>query len=695
MEARDTQRDSCPTPSDHAAHAVDEEGDTEEESSDEGDVCGVECECELMVQVTKMMTSLESDVSPQNKASGSASQLWWTQAQQKTSYLQASAIMSNSVQLAGLMRALDFAEPAERESAITVRGSSRFEDGHVAGTTWQVADVKRPLMSVAKMVAAVNRVHLDSKDSRIVRPKGDVIPLRKAGNVFVVDLWVRKDATGRRPGFHRQACPEVCTTDDGQTIRPVRYEGAARERNVVGFDLGRVEDAQEECKVGPHAEEQPNMDCESDGGEDGERVRLLPKPGTPSKAEWERHVESHMPFRDWCRHCVAERGLERRHQRHPAHDDQYPLVCIDYGYLSGDATPMLVAKDRRTGMVFVLTVERKGAADPHAVEQLAAWVDMLGSSQVATRSDGEPAVMQVAAAVKDARRAGSVTTLETSAPGDHAGNGLAQRAVGLVGGMVRTLKNELEFNCQMQIAPESKTIAWMILQATTLLNLDTVGPDGKVPFERWRGRGHHMGRSVFGERVWYRVGPLTDRTKAEDRMEPVFFVGFWMKSSEYILIANGEATTARTIRRRPVPERWTNPEEIVNIPVWPWDRPGHRQAAAVRPMGERRDRNHEPDEALLPKPPAEAGPSKRVYPKQSDFDAHGLTQRCPRCRAMGEGIRAQGHSAICRARMEELLRETAKGQQRLEEAERRTRWKPCRRECRSRCSSRHRDVGRG
>ena len=129
---------------------------------------------------------------------------------------------------------------------------------------------------------------------------------------------------------------------------------------------------------------------------------------------------SHVPFRDWCRHCVPGRGLERRHQRHPGHDDQYPLVCIDNGHLSGDATPMLVAKDRRTGMVFALPVERKGAADPHAVEQLAAWVDMLGSSQMAIRSDGEPAVMQVAAAVRDARRPGSVTTLETSAPGDHA-----------------------------------------------------------------------------------------------------------------------------------------------------------------------------------------------------------------------------------------------------------------------------------
>ena len=78
-------------------------------------------------------------------------------------------------------------------------------DGHVAGSTLQVADVKRPVMSMAKMVAARNREQLDSKDPKIVRPKGDVIPLRKDGNVFVINLWVRKDATSRMLGFHRQA----------------------------------------------------------------------------------------------------------------------------------------------------------------------------------------------------------------------------------------------------------------------------------------------------------------------------------------------------------------------------------------------------------------------------------------------------------------------------------------------------------
>ena len=57
---------------------------------------------------------------------------------------------------------------------------------------------------------------------------------------------------------------------------------------------------------------------------------------------------------------------------------------------------------------------------------------------------------------------------------------------------------------------------------------------------------------------------LTDRTTAEDRMESGTRVGFRMKSSEYILIANG-AITPRTVQRRLVSERWANPEEIISV----------------------------------------------------------------------------------------------------------------------------------
>ena len=143
---------------------------------------------------------------------------------------------------------------------------------------------------------------------------------------------------------------------------------------MVQFDLVGVEDAQEECKVGSHAEEKPGMDCESDGGEDGERAR---KPS--GSAMWCPTCRSRIGADTVWLACVAGRGLEQRHQKHPGHDDQHPFVCIDCGYLSGDATPMLVAKDR---------VESQGAADSYAVEKPAVWVDALDSTQVTIRSDG-------------------------------------------------------------------------------------------------------------------------------------------------------------------------------------------------------------------------------------------------------------------------------------------------------------------
>ena len=143
----------CPTPSDHAAHAVDEEGDTEEESSNEGDVRGVEWECELNGTSDEdddiLGMGCESAEKKQVEALRSCGGL--TLAQQKTSCLQAPAIMSNSKQLAGLMRALDLCG-AVRER-IRNHGQRKFKvrkrDGHVAGTTWKVADVKRPFISVA------------------------------------------------------------------------------------------------------------------------------------------------------------------------------------------------------------------------------------------------------------------------------------------------------------------------------------------------------------------------------------------------------------------------------------------------------------------------------------------------------------------------------------------------------------------
>ena len=98
-------------------------------------------------------------------------------------------------------------------------------------------------------------------------------------------------------------------------------------------------------------------------------------------------------------------------------------------------------------------------------------------------------------------------------PGAHAGSGLAERAVEQMGGMGRTLKNELECSCQMQIPQELKTIAWTIGHATTLLNLDTDG------WFRWEGTVRTVAKTrtphgrVFGERLSERVTEAHEEEK--------------------------------------------------------------------------------------------------------------------------------------------------------------------------------------
>ena len=95
---------------------------------------------------------------------------------------------------------------------------------------------------------------------------------------------------------------------------------------------------------------------------------------------------------------------ERRHlTQRGDHDGDRPRVFADYGYLSGDSTPLLVAKDRRTGMTFAAAVSMKGDGDPHAARLLAKWIDGLGCQEVTVRTDGETSICELIRRVRELR----------------------------------------------------------------------------------------------------------------------------------------------------------------------------------------------------------------------------------------------------------------------------------------------------
>ena len=137
--------------------------------------------------------------------------------------------------------------------------------------------------------------------------------------------------------------------------------------------------------------------------------RVLAAPRIPTKAEREENDVSHRP-----------------------------RVFADNGYLfSGDSTPLLVAKDRRTGMTFAAAVSMKGGGDPHAARLHAKWI------------------CELIRRVRELRAEGTTTVDEISPPSDSAGNGIAERAILTVGGLVRTTKAVVKENVL-----EGRSAAW-------------------------------------------------------------------------------------------------------------------------------------------------------------------------------------------------------------------------------------------
>eukprot|EP00971_Amphidinium_carterae_P145667 2887009-Amphidinium_carterae.1 len=79
---------------------------------------------------------------------------------------------------------------------------------------------------------------------------------------------------------------------------------------------------------------------ESVGGEvvEDPSVRPMTAPHAPTELEVEQHLASgHVPYRTWCRSCVAGKGRSQTHFHHDeAEDDRArPVIALDYCYLSG------------------------------------------------------------------------------------------------------------------------------------------------------------------------------------------------------------------------------------------------------------------------------------------------------------------------------------------------------------------------
>ena len=368
-------------------------------------------------------------------------------------------------------------------------------------------------------------------------------------------------------------------------------------------------------------------------------ARVLGAARTPTKAEREENDVSHVPHRPWCRFCVTGRG--RHLTQSGDRDDDRPRVFADYGYLSGDSTPLSVAKDRRTGMTFAAAVSMKGGGDPHAARLRAKWIDGLGCQEVTVRTDGEPSICELIRRGRELRAEGTSTVDEISPPGDSAGNGIAERAILTVGGLVRATKEVVEESVLEGLDAGPRLTAWMVHHAAQVICACMVGADGLTPFRRLKGRKFGTPLAGFGERVWLRDPVLERVNKFNPRCTQARLLGFCLKSSRYIVVDfDGRFRMVRAIKRANADDRWKvvsprDPFSAADLESTPAEFTYSRGTRGeVNPAAQRLER-HLVD-ALPPDPNRDPVPT-RLYLKQSDIMAHGTSDRCPGCRALVSG----------------------------------------------------------
>ena len=317
---------------------------------------------------------------------------------------------------------------------------------------------------------------------------------------------------------------------------------AIRPKETVGEEVS-AEDAQGQCGEGRH-----------------EKI-LDPK--VPTKEERGDHEITHLPFRNWCRHCIRGRGKEA-----PAfkskEDPKVAEIHVDFMFMGeesgGKTLTFLVAKERLSKALMGSVVPSKSTGD-FIAKRVVAFMREFGCdmSDINMKTDSEEALRALVDRVgcfRAALGAGRMC-IETSPVYSSRSNGVIERGIQSLQGQLRTMRSALEEKLGVVLCVEHGVWRWMTEYATFLLNRGEVGHDGKTAYERCKGKRGKIPGIEFMEAVpWKRRpigGPLG---KLSCMWSDGVFLGVKGSTGEFIVGDERGIWRTRTLRRRPKSERW-------------------------------------------------------------------------------------------------------------------------------------------
>ena len=161
-----------------------------------------------------------------------------------------------------------------------------------------------------------------------------------------------------------------------------------------------------------------------------------------------------------------------------------------------------------------------------------------GCQEVTVRTDGEPSICELIRRVREPLWTRSVLQVTLH-------NGIAERAILTVGGLVRTTKAVVEEDVLGGRDAGPRLTAWMVHHAAQVICACMVGADGLTPFRQLKGRKFNTPLTGFGERVCLRDPILERANQFNPRCTPATVVDF-----------DGRFRMVQTIKRANADDRW-------------------------------------------------------------------------------------------------------------------------------------------
>ena len=255
-------------------------------------------------------------------------------------------------------------------------------------------------------------------------------------------------------------------------------EGSQAEQELNGLEEG--EDA---------TTDDQGVGGEGEAGTADWRVRAGPRNKLTAR-EREEHEATHMPFGDWCTHCMMGRGRTHHHvskkrsevlSRRPMRAmENYLLKQISTANsqtIRDESVTCIAVKEDRHQNIMSRVVLKKGIEERWRSERVARFINSLEYKELTLKNGTEPT--RIAPTNRVAENGNAEVTVEDAVKGDKPSNGLDENAATLLRGIIGTIKCHVESFTQEELREDFPILPWLVEHAESVRRVETVGRHSK------------------------------------------------------------------------------------------------------------------------------------------------------------------------------------------------------------------------